>query len=249
MNSGFQKFLNLVFIGLICTLTGCSNQSASFDKTSFVKGEEVVAFNSKEDDDKVSYVSHGYSNRGMFLSTWSKERIRYDNGIGYLSILDEDDVNYGAELRTQQGYLYGYFGARIKTFKHPGTVQSIFTYNGGWNYIWDEIDIEFLGKDTTRVQFNYYSNGKGGHEYWYDLGFDSSEDFHDYGFKWEEDKITWYVDFIPVYAQKAKLGQWGRFFINVWAGNESAYNWLGEYQKTDVPLEAAYDYMCYSPLQ
>ena len=29
---------------------------------------------------------------------------------------------------------------------------------------WDEIDIEFLGKDTPKVQFNYYTNGQGNHE-------------------------------------------------------------------------------------
>ena len=26
---------------------------------------------------------------------------------------------------------------------------------------WDEIDIEFLGKDTTKVQFNYFTHGRG----------------------------------------------------------------------------------------
>lgn len=40
----------------------------------------------------------------------------------------------------------------------------------------DEIDVEVLGKDTTKVQFNYYTNGTGNHEYLYDLGFDASED-------------------------------------------------------------------------
>lgn len=46
------------------------------------------------------------------------------------------------------------------------------------------IDIEILGKDTTKVQLNYYTDGVGKHEYMYDLGFDSSEAFHTYGFDW-----------------------------------------------------------------
>ena len=54
----------------------------------------------------------------------------------------------------------------------------------------DEIDIEFLGKDTTKVQFNFFVDGKGGNEYMYDLGFDASEEFHTYGFRWEVDAIT-----------------------------------------------------------
>jgi UDP-galactopyranose mutase len=57
-----------------------------------------------------------------------------------------------------------------------------------------EIDIEFLGYDTTKVQFNYYTSGVGCHEYLYDLGFDASKAFHTYAFKWAKDSIKWYVD-------------------------------------------------------
>ena len=60
-----------------------------------------------------------------------------------------------------------------------------------------------MGKDTTGVQFNYYVNGQGGHEYWYDLGFDASEEFHEYGFRWAEDSITWTVDGKDVYTVEA----------------------------------------------
>ena len=57
-----------------------------------------------------------------------------------------------------------------------------------------------LGKDTTKVQFNYYTNGVGNHEYMYDLGFDASEGYHTYGFDWQKDSITWYVDGKAVYS-------------------------------------------------
>ena len=244
-----QSFLILLNIGILLVNAGCGNSGASIDSSKlFIKGEEVLSFTSREEDNKVSRISNGYSNGNMFRSFWTTECVRYDNGIGYLSVFDRDNRNFGAEIRTHQGYLYGYFGARMKTFKHSGTVQSIFTYNGG-RYTWDEIDIEFLGKDTTHVQFNYYSNGVGGHEYWYDLGFDSSEDFHDYGFKWEKDYITWYVDFKPVYKVEAHLVQWGNFFINVWASQPSVADWTGPYEETSTKLEAAYDYMCYAPLE
>lgn len=33
----------------------------------------------------------------------------------------------------------------------------------------------------------------------YDLGFDASQGFHTYGFDWQADSITWYVDGEPVY--------------------------------------------------
>ena len=247
-NPVLKRIYQISFLALAgIAASGCTRASAPFDSALFVKGENVLNFNSAAEDAQVSWTSDGYGNGGMFRSVWSNKRVRYQDGIGYLSVVDQGDKNYGAEIRTHKGYLYGYFGARMKTFKRSGTVQSVFTYNGG-KYIWDEIDIEILGKDTTKVQFNYYHEGKGEHEYLYDLGFDSSEDFHDYGFKWEKNKITWYVDFKPVYATEASLGQWGKFFINVWAALPHMVNWTGPYEPTETPLEAAYDYLCYAPV-
>ena len=212
-------------------------------------GKPIIEFNGEDQD--LYRISNGYSNGGMFISKWSKEAIKIEDGVASLLLYDKENVNYGAELRTHQGYLYGYFGARMKVFKKAGTVQSVFTYNGGW-VEHDEIDIEFLGKDTTKVQFNFYDNGVGNHEYLYDLGFDASEDFHDYGFKWEESMITWYVDFKPVYQVDARLEQWGNFFINVWAGNPTnptIVNWLGEYKMDDEIHITQYQYLSYAPLE
>ena len=236
----------------VVALTSCVQGTTHFDSFTSFPSTRLIEFDTSDADRSLYRISNGYTNGNMFASYWDHNRVRYENGVAYLSVVDKPDgKNYGAELRTNQGYLYGYFGARMKTFKHSGTVQSIFTYNGGWNR-WDEIDIEFLGKDTTKVQFNYYCDGKGGHEYMHTLGFDSSEDFHEYGFKWEEKRITWYVDGKPVYAVDAELIQWGQFFLNVWAGDTTdagIRRWLGDYEKTDTPKEAAYDYMIYAPLE
>ena len=211
------------------------------------RGTELISFENTSEDKSLYEVRHGFTNGGMFRSYWDRDNVVLDDGIANISLYDKDDKNYGAEIKTYQGYLYGYFGGRAKTFKKSGTVQYIFTYTGGWKYDHDEIDIEFLGKDTTKVQFNYYDNGVGGHEYVYDLGFDSSEDFHDYGFKWEADRIIWFVDFRPVYSVKATLDQWGFLFVNVWAG-QGVDNWLGEYTPQAEKLTAEYAYLSYAPL-
>ncbi len=94
----------------------------------------------------------------------------------------------GAEYRTNEFYGYGYYETSMQAIKNDGVVSSFFTYTGpSDNNPWDEIDIEVLGKDTTKVQFNYYKDGKGGHEFMYDLGFDASEGYHTYGFDWQPD--------------------------------------------------------------
>ena len=216
--------------------------SVEFDDES-IKENIIVSF----DDSSNFDIRHGYTNGNMFLSYWDRSNVTLNEGVAGLSLYDTNDKNYGSEVKTYQGYLYGYFSTRMKTFKKEGTVQSFFTYNGGWNR-WDEIDIEFLGKDTTKAQFNYYENGVGGHEYLYDLGFDSSLDFHEYGFKWEEDKITWFVDNKPVHAMSAHLIQWGNIYANVWAGN-NVDGWLGKYTKDNEKRTAYYEYFSYVPLE
>lgn len=67
------------------------------------------------------------------------------------------------EYRSTNNYGYGLYEVSMKPAKNTGIVSSFFTYTGpAHGTQWDEIDIEFLGKDTTKVQFNYFMNGVGG---------------------------------------------------------------------------------------
>jgi len=213
---------------------------------------KYINFDGTTEDNTKYWCSNGYSNGGMFLSYWNKNNVSLNEGIANLSLYDDSSKgkNYGSEIKSSQGFLYGYYGARMKVFKKVGTIQSVFTYNGG-EYAHDEIDIEFFGKDTTIVQFNYYHNGVGGHEHIYHLGFDASEEFHDYGFKWMENKIIWFVDNKSVYSVNASLPQWGFLFANVWAANPNnatAKKWAGEYVSDTETYVTQYDYLSYSPL-
>ncbi len=66
------------------------------------------------------------------------------------------------EYRTRGFYGYGCYEARFKPIKRAGVVTSFFTfagpYDNGGNGRHNEIDIEFVGKDTTTVQFNFWTN-------------------------------------------------------------------------------------------
>lgn len=212
-------------------------------------GEEYISFANESIDKDKYHISNGYSNGGMFLSNWNKNNLYLNNGIGEFSITNSDK-NYSAEIRSYDYFTYGYFGARLKAISESGVVTSIFTYNGG-EYDHDEIDIEILGKDTTKVQFNYYDDDVGDHEYIYDLGFDASSDYHDYGFKWDKNKITWFVDFKAVYQVDADVEECGRFYANCWAANneiEGISQWLGEYAPSEEAVKAYFDYLSYAPL-
>jgi beta-glucanase (GH16 family) len=67
-----------------------------------------------------------------------------------------------------------------------------------------EIDLEFLGRDTTKILTNVYYNpgdedtklefGYRGTPILIELGFDASETFHTYEIDWRPHSIRWLVD-------------------------------------------------------
>lgn len=189
--------------------------------------------------------SDGWTNGSMFNCTWRKANVGFSDGSMKLKIdLDGNGAGAipysGAEFRSKDFYGFGMYEVVMKPIKNDGVVSSFFTYTGPTdNNPWDEIDIEFLGKDTTVVQFNYYTDGVGSHEYIYELGFDASEEFHTYGFDWQADKITWYVDGEAVYSASENIPSTpGKIMMNVWPG-KGVDGWLKAYDGT-TPLIAEY---------
>lgn len=194
--------------------------------------------------------SDGWTNGSMFNCTWRKANVEFSDGSMKLKIdLDGDGsgaIPYsGGEFRTKGFYGYGMYEVVMKPIKNDGVVSSFFTYTGpSDNNPWDEIDIEFLGKDTTKVQFNYFTNGRGSHEYLYELGFDAAEEFHTYGFDWQEDKITWYVDGEAVYTADKNLPSTpSKIMMNTWPGT-GVDGWLKAFDGT-TPLAAEYKSVSY----
>ena len=193
--------------------------------------------------------SDGWTNGDPFDCGWYKNQTAFRNGALELTI-DKDytgKYNYaGAEYRTNDFYGFGYYETSMQAIKNNGVVSSFFTYTGeSDNNPWDEIDIEILGKDTTKVQFNYYTNGKADHEKLYDLGFDASQGFHTYGFDWQRDHITWYVDGKAVYTAYDNIPQTpGKIMMNTWPG-KGVDDWLNHYDGR-TPLTARYQWVTYN---
>lgn len=192
------------------------------------------------------HAADGWSNGRVFNCTWYRNNILFANGSMTISITEDNHKGYGyaaGEYRTNGKYSFGYVTTSMKAAKCKGVVSSLFTYTGYPR--WDEIDIEFLGKDTTKVQFNYYTNGVGGHEYLYDLGFDASEEFHEYGFLWEREQIVWYVDGKAVYRATENVpSSPGQIMTNVWNGI-NVDEWLEPFDPTRLPVSAEYRWIGY----
>ncbi len=209
----------------------------------------------------VLFESDGWSNGDVFNVVWKSHNVHYEDGIMRLGITEEKatawidnaevEYNYTAgEARSQNYYHYGDYEVSMKPSANPGTASTFFVCTGPYDLkdgvpnAHDEIDIEFLGDDTTHVQFNFFVDGVGGNEFMYDLGFDASEEFHTYGFRWEPNAITWFVDGDPVYkvtTDEVEEGKnlnhveklpstAGRILTNYWCGNERAWGWMGKYE-------------------
>nr|MCR5491792.1 family 16 glycosylhydrolase [Bacilli bacterium] len=229
-------------------LAGCNGNGT----TSAIKADPLAA-DMLADFSKGSvaeiFGSDGWTNGGNFDCVWSAGNLTYSEGKMHLAIKDEKKSAWidgaskefdhtGAEARTHHHYGYGDFEVRMKPTDVVGSVSSFFTCTGNYDTVngvpnpWDEVDIEFLGKDTTHVQFNYFVNGVGGHEHMHDLGFDASKEFHNYGYRWSKDAITWFVDGNPVYQVTASdrnplPATPGRIMTNYWPS--SAVGWSGKY--------------------
>lgn len=196
----------------------------------------------------VFFASDGWTNGSCFDCGWYKRNTAFKDGALNLTIDKDWTGKYsysGAEYRTQDFYGYGYYETSMQAIKNNGVVSSFFTYTGpSDNNPWDEIDIEVLGKDTTKVQFNYYTRSEGNHEFMYDLGFDASQGYHTYGFDWQPDSITWYVD--GKFAYKATVNiptTPGKIMMNTWPGT-GVDEWLNHYDG-NTPLTARYQWVTY----
>ncbi|TJY01304.1 glycosyl hydrolase family protein [Lactobacillus amylovorus subsp. animalium] len=221
--------------------------SKTTSKTTVSKDNPTVFYFPFNGEDNRMHPSDGYSNGNMFNSTWRASQVNFKDGKMQLSInKDEENTKIpyiSGEYRSNQNYHYGLYEVSMKPIKNDGVVSSFFTYTGPSEHNpWDEIDIEFLGKDTTGVQFNYFTNGLGHHEYFYKLGFDASEAFHTYAFEWLPDSITWFVDGKKVHTATENIPQTpGKIMMNVWPGI-GVDSWLKPFDGT-VPLKAEYDWV------
>jgi endoglucanase len=234
--------LFLLLLILAALAAGCGRHPAAEPtQNQEEKPEYLVDFS--EGPSGEFHWADGWSNGGVFNCSWRKENAVIEDGTMALTVSREGNEYYGAEYRSNESYSYGMYSVSMKAAKGSGMISSFFIYTGD---PWDEIDIEFLGKDTTKVQFNYYTDGVGGHEYVYDLGFDAAEEFHDYAFLWEPDRITWFVDGVEVYRAEADIPSHpGQIMMNVWNAR-NADDWTGKLDETALPASAEYRWINYS---
>lgn len=179
------------------------------------------------------YTSSGWSDGSWMGCEWEKNAINETpDGAGVtmtLSTMTGGVRPYKCgELQSMQVSSFGAYGAAIRTAAGTGLNTALFTYTGSPTH--DEVDFEFLGKNPSTVQLNYYVGGVGGHETVINLGFDASAAVHAYSFQWGPHSISWYVDGKLVHQTKVGAtmpSHQGRLYLSLWAGSSQENGWLG----------------------
>ncbi|PAP79390.1 hypothetical protein B1759_13750 [Rubrivirga sp. SAORIC476] len=161
----------------------------------------------------------------------------------------------GAELRTDNTtgfFTYGRFETRMKAATGSGIISSFFTFRYD---PWQEIDIEFRGRDANAMQANIFYNGGAEGDpnnapfevppFPEDalLPYDAAEEFHVYAFEWDPGVIRWYIDDVLVLestdpAQVPDLPQ--QLMMNLWLTDNA---WAGPIDPAAVPAQAQYDWV------
>ena len=139
------------------------------------------------------------------LSMFRRENIALLRGHGCrLTLKKQRSGNReysSASLASNHLFHFGRFEVAMKPARADGVITAFFLHR---NNPWQEIDLELLGRDTTKVLANVYFNpgdagtncnyGNRGTPVMIDLTFDAAADYHRYAIEWEPHELRWYVD-------------------------------------------------------
>lgn len=153
----------------------------------------------------------------------------------------------GAEIFSEQDYLFGKFEIRMKMTKGDGIVSSFYLYPKDdqlENIIQNEIDIEILGNNTNGFHSDLYNfqNTKTIYESFdfHDLDIDLSADYHTYTIEWTPTYIKWRLDgelirTISDTGVTAGAQTASNLRFDLWETNPENHNWAGKLKRSSLP--------------
>ena len=161
----------------------------------------------------------------------------------------------GAEIYSNQSYLYGRYEMRMRVAKASGVLSTFFTYKNGsevGNTFWEEIDIEVFGKNNaTEWQSNIILgssrptiNSEADHTAPSSL----ADAYHTYVLEWTPEYVAWFVDGVEVRritgtSTVTSLVSPQSLRFNLWASE--SVEWVGEWDDSALPVYQFVNYIDY----
>ncbi|MBU2960333.1 family 16 glycosylhydrolase [Citreicella sp. C3M06] len=208
-------------------------------------------------DDGAWYVSTFAIKRDSFRTAWKRGSVtRPPSGGTMLSLVpapvESSKDFFGAELQRKQRTHFGRYEIVMTAARGYGVISSFFTYTGPFfGDTHEEIDFEFLGRDTTKVWLNRFVDGQKLPGQWTDLGFDAADGAHTYTLDWLPDRLVWSVDgreLLRVTSAETAIPQIPqRIYLNIWGGGAAQEGWAGE-APDQIRAHAIYHCLSYRPV-
>lgn len=156
-----------------------------------------------------------------------------------------------ASLRRHTRSHFGRYEVVMQPARGSGIISGFFTYTGApYGTRHDEIDIEFLGRDTTIMNVALFTDGAI-QDTQVPLGFDAAEKPRLYAFEWLPDRVRWYAGNRLIHEMRApdyKIPQVpGMLFTNLWAADAEIAGWSGEIE-VHAPVSTMVHCVSYAPL-
>lgn len=159
----------------------------------------------------------------------------------------------GVEMRSRETLTYGKVEASVRFAAGSAVVSSLVLLFTPWPPPdWNELDIEFLGKNTDRIQFNHMINippadPVAGHLQYPELvtlDYNPAADFHTYVIEWVPGEARFLVDGELLHTateemQRMTLPQ--NILLTIWASSAAA--WAGPINSTTAPTRVDYDWL------
>ncbi len=190
------------------------------------------------------------------LAQFGAENATASAGILSLSLTSADDAEKpfrGVEMRSRETLTYGKVEVSTRFAAGSAVVSSLVLIYTPWPPDdWNELDIEFLGKNTDRVQFNHMINvppadPETGHLQFPELvtlPFNPAAAFHTFAIEWVPGEARFLVDGTVMHTATEEMARMvlpQNILLTIWASDSAA--WAGPVDSTTAPTSAEYDWI------
>lgn len=151
---------------------------------------EIIYFANTDEFDMLDNSFWGLSDKKLNDTTFTPNNIMVQKGV--LNIKLSKDVLFGGEIYSVDKQGYGIYEIRMKVPNVPSSITGFFMYYPPDFH--SEIDMEVFNDSSGKLLLTTYADGKVSNESVIQLGFDPTQNFHDYRFEYSENQVVFYVD-------------------------------------------------------
>ncbi len=191
------------------------------------------------------------------IAQFTGDNVSVSNGVVSLALTASPSGSampyQGVEMRSRSTLTYGKVESSIRFASGSGVISSLVLIYTPWPPDdWNEIDIEFLGKSQSQVQFNTMINvppadpitGHLQYPHVQTLGYDATTEFRTYAMEWVPGEVRFLVDGALLHTATEEMSRMvlpQNILLTIWASE--AVDWAGPVDGSTAPTTVEYDWI------